>query len=738
VRDPQNIKAFLAEKPEIVIPVFDAILLPMAKTLAAGLVKQGVAARIWENPPVVNYTLGYAVTDEERPNNEKVLRGEAIGDVQFRNMVNHVNGNFYGSAMTGFRYGKHILLLGIPGKNRVLDGVKASGLLWTDRATEETGGALVQQLPWALGLRAETIVVMGADIVGVESGVKALLNLPVSDAVTDGVRKARSGVIQGHGVPLMKQTVASTKKLTSIQKSVPTVKVPANNQQQLKDFALVSVTDVQEMGENLVVTLARFGNSVAVVKKDGKTIILPAISSSAQAHCGQSIIVTATTGITSAWSVDGRPLWRAMGNFKSVIPGTDDVLVESDEKVSDNRMLAAGEAAKLDKLIYRVTPTGDSSIFTDALPQIINKPDIFKTEPITEKSGHDDILKGIKVTDTRTGKEIKGFTLSAEKAAWNLPYQVCETIKTGSKGEVLIAFRRFIGNNSVQIKLLKNNEYFEYSVNNEYLTDAALSDDESVVAISGSEGTVRLITPDGKPITTAITGAFPRIFPLHSGFLIGTADGQLFTLHADGKLSSLDLLAIPAPSPEEEYRVARTTKLITWSNPALFSGKVALNKFYWYLLDADNTPKMINFAPGNALDFRWLDIAQGLVKIPVAKSYTVTMRAAAKYFDDTPLAQSSWGSILKMRGEIIKNERPSPTFQIWVDGKVISTVTPQGGILQPFVTPAIKEGWAILKPKENEYTTFTTTIELPVGNHLLGIQPMNMEDCFMTSLEVKD
>jgi hypothetical protein len=138
------------------------------------------------------------------------------------------------------------------------------------------------------------------------------------------------------------------------------------------------------------------------------------------------------------------------------------------------------------------------------------------------------------------------------------------------------------------------------------------------------------------------------------------------------------------------------------------------------------------------LDFRWLDIAQGLVKIPATKSYTVTMRAAAKYFDDTPLAQSSWGSILKMRGEIIKNERPSPAFQIWVDGKVISTVAPQGGILQPFVTPAIKEGWAILKPKENEYTTFTTTIELPAGNHLLGIQPMNMEDCFMLDLVVKD
>ncbi|MEI6518544.1 MAG: hypothetical protein WCO98_00640 [bacterium] len=737
VRDPQTIKQFFASKPEIVIPVFDNTLLSIAKTLAAGLVKQGVAARVWENPPVVNYTLGYAVSDEERPNNEKVLRGEAIGDVQFRNMVNHVNGNFYGSAMTGYRYGKHIILLGIPGKNRILDGVKSSGLLWTDRATDEAGGALVQELPWALGLRAETIVVQGADLAGLESGAKALLNLPASDAVTDGVRKARSGVIQGHGVPLTHQAAISTQKLTTRSASEAAINKTQLNQ---RDFSMVSVTDVQEMDENLVVTLARFGNSVAVVNKERKAIILPAISSSAQAHCGKSIIVTATAGMTFAWSVDGQPLWRAMGNFKCILPGTDDVLIESDEKVSENRMLAAGEAAKLDKLVYCVTPAGESNVFTFAIPQETRKPELFTAMPIIEKYGHDDILKGIKVTDTRNGQEIKGLKLSADKAAWNLPYQVRETLNTGGKGDILLVFRRYPGENVVQIYQRATGKVISYSdfVQTDYLTDAAVSTDETVVALCGAEGTVRLIDPNGKIIASVKTGAFPRLFPLQSGFLIGTADGRLFTLKADGKLSSLDLLAASSPSPDDEYRVSRMTKLITWSNPSVLADKVPLNKFYWYLLDADGTPKMINFAPGTALDFRWLDIAQGMVNIPAAKPYTLTIRAAAKYFDDAPLAQSSWGSILEMRGKVIKNERPAPSFRIWIDGKTVANVSPKDGFLQPFVTPAIKEGWAILKPKDNEYTTFITTIDLPAGTHQLGIQPVNMEDCFMTSLEVKD
>ncbi len=734
VRDPGGIKQFFAGKPEIVIPVFDDSLLPMAQSLASGLIKQGVAARVWNNPPVVNYTVGYSVPENERPNNEKVDKGEAIGNVQFQNMVNHVNGNFYGSAMTGYRYGKHILLLGVPGKNRVLDGIKASGLLWTDRVTESPGGALIQQLPWALGLRAQTLVVYGGDINGLGFGINKLLNLPANDAVTDGIRKARSAVITGHGVPLNIKQPESNSKFTSYG-------LLDNAPDYVSDFSMVSVTDVQQLGDKMVVTLARYGNSVTVVDKNAGVRFIPAISSTAQAHCGKSIIVTATTGMTFAWSVEGRPLWRAMGNFKDIIPGTDDVLVESDEKVSDNRMLVAGVAAKLEKLIYRVNPAGDSSIYMDELPSVKKQAEIYTATAVVEKKGHDDILKGVTVKDTRTGKEITGLQLSAEKAAWNLPFQVRETLKTGNKGDILLVFRRYPGENSVQLYNSVDGTVTKYSMQTEYLTDASVSADESAIAMCGAEGDVQIIDLKKKVTNSYHTGAFPNLFPGNTTFgagrfIVGTANGKLMFVDIDN-ISSINFLNIPSPSVDDEYKVSRDTKLITWSNPPAFSGKIPLNNFYWYLKDAEGTPKMINFTPGTAIDFRWLDIAQGLVKIPAAKSYTITMRVAAKYFDDIPLAQSSWSSILDMRGKVIKNERPAPSFRIWLDGKSILNVAPQDGVLQPFVTPPIKEGWAILKPKDNEYTTFTATLDLPAGTHLFGLEPVNMEDCFMLTMDVK-
>lgn len=658
VRDPAGIRAFFAGKPELVVPVFDAELQPLAAKVVDALTRQGVQARLWLAPTMVNYITGYTVKAQDQPHNDAVDRGEAIGKVQCVNNVNQLNGNFYGSAMTGFRYGKHILLLSLPGKNPVVQGIQDAGLLWRDNSTEAPSCALVQRLPWALGLQAQTLVVQGADQDGLAAGVDALLHLPADDPVTDGVREARARMLHGHAVPLTYHTPPSTHTLSTNGAR------PLPAQPHTPRFSLVPVTGVNDMGGTLVVTLGRYCNNIAVLDHQGQVTTLPAISSTPQVACGQTAFFTSAPEMISAWSREGRPLWRAMGSLKGVMPGSDDALVES------------GSTR------YRVAPDGSSQPFTEKLPV-------------------------------------------AEQAPG---------------GTIQLTFHRFTGEHAVQVADTQAHTSTTITLDTAYLTDAALSSDEKEVALCGMEGGVTIADLHGKVLATLSTGAYPRLFPLRDGgFAIGSSDGWLTVVDAGGHTRfTRDLIALTAgANPDDAYRLNRETKLLNWSNPPVLQGPLPAENFYWYLRDEQNELRLVNQDPATVIDFRWMDVVQGDVQIPAAKSYTVTLRAAAKYFDEQPLAQPSWKNIVDLRNAVVKNERPAPAFRLYLDGKPLAVISPDGGALHPFVTPPIKEGWATLRPKEEELTTFTTTLDLPAGRHLLGLEALNMEDCYVKEFAVK-
>jgi hypothetical protein len=711
VRDPQGIRRFLAGAPALVIPVFDAALAAPAQRLADGLKKQGVNARVWDNPPMVDYEQGYAVDDPaQQKQNDAVTRGEAIGKVKFVNMQQHVNGNFYGSAMTGFRYGKGVLLLGMPGKNPVLDGVAASGLLWSDTTTTAPGGALVQRLPWALGLRADTLVVAGGDLDGVNAGIDALLRLPARDAVTDGVRAARRHMFAQRGLPLTMVTLLFGKLTAAGAKTLPAQPV-------LRDeFSLVTVHAVQPLGDTLVVSLGRYGDTTAVVEKTGKVTWLPAVSTSGTTKVTPGQIITAMPRYVCGWRPDGTLSWRALADFQQT----------------------AGEAAvvKTEAGLRAIAPDGTERAFLPIDDARKPLPVPFEAKVVTARNGHEESVKEIVVTDAKAGKTISGFHLTARKANWSAPFTIEQQLLMTDG--VLVAFQRTVGGTGVQWYARAAGTVKTLPLETAYLCDAALSTDGKLLAACGMEGEVVVTATAGERIVRTLTGPYPRLFPLpDGGFAVGTAEGKVVILDNTGvKARTIDLSG-GRFAPDADYAVLRTGPLLSWATPAALDGPLPLKNFYWYLRDVDGSLKMVNWSPTAVLDFRWMDAVQGQVRIPAAKHATVTIRAAAKYFDEHPITQSGWASIVALRDALVKNERPAPLFRLYLDGKPIGTATPVGGTLVKFTTVDPKEGWAILKPKDDEFTTFTGEIDLPAGDHLLGIEQVGMQDCYATTVTIR-
>lgn len=146
---------------------------------------------------------------------------------------------------------------------------------------------------------------------------------------------------------------------------------------------------------------------------------------------------------------------------------------------------------------------------------------------------------------------------------------------------------------------------------------------------------------------------------------------------------------------------------------------------------------LVNQSPGDTLDFRWLDVGQASVQFPAAKTYRVTIKAAAKYHDDQPMNQPNWDALLAIRDALIVNDRPAPVFRIYLGGKEVGQLTPEGGKLKPFVTQRITQGFAGLNPKPQDFTTFTGEIEAPAGINIFGIGALNMEDCVVNSVRIE-
>jgi hypothetical protein len=721
VRDPAAVRRFLAGKPELVVPVFDPALLPAAERIVAGLKQQGVAARVWQEPKTVTYVLGYTVAAAEQPDNAAVDRGEAIGRVRFQQNRDRMINEFYGSSFTGYRFGKSVLLLGTPGTNPVLDAVKASGLPWRDGITEAPGGALVQWLPQALSRDADTLIVSATDAAGLDAGIAALLNPPTSDPVTDGVRTARQRVLRGRGMPLDTAPVVvkglTGKGMTALQPQAVTER-----------FSMVSVTDVQPMGDRLVAALGRFGQNIAVVNPDGQVTLLPAIAvnTSSLRGCGQRVIVTGDAGLTTAWSPTGERLWNAVGDFKALLP-TDDVIVESG------------------KILYRVSPDGKSVVSTDPLPETAKKAmPVYKAEVVTEKLANGQVtLKGTRLVDTRSGQEITGFALTTEKpVSWENRWIVQQRFLESADGEVLVAYQYDAKSSGIQIYRKSTGKVATESLPADPVCAVAIAADGKQVAVAGESGRVRIVSAEGATHGDCRAGAYPRLFPLPTGgFAIGSSDGLLTVVGADAKVArvvDLDRETVRANrQPEAIYAGYRGAKWLSWFTPPSATGDLPLTNFHLYLRDQDGTLRMVSWPAGKTVDFRWSDAVQGPVAFPKTGQYRVTVKAAAKYFDDLPMNQPSWDPILKVRDQVVKNERPAPTFTLYLNGKPVGTLTPEGGALKPFVTQRITKGWSKLDPKPEEFTTFTGTLDAPAGSGQLGIAPTGMTDCWMTELRVE-
>jgi hypothetical protein len=679
VRDPAAVRRFLAGKPELVVPVFNPAMLPAAERVVAGLKKQGVAARVWQEPKTNTYVLGYTVAPEEQPANTAVERGEAIGRVRFEHNRDHCNANFYGSAFTGYRFGKPVLLLGTPGANPVLDAVKTSGLPWGDSVTEAPGGALVQWLPQALSRDADTLIIAAADAAGLDAGIAALLNPPASDPVTDGVRMARQRVLRGRGLPLDSAPVAVQGLTGKGMTALPPQAAPER-------FSMVSVTDVQPMGDRLVAALGRYGENIAVVNPDGQVMLLPAIAANTRSlrACGQRVMVTGDAGLTTAWSPAGERLWNAVGDFKALLP-------------SDEVIVASG------KTLYRVSPDGKSVAFTDPLPEIKKVTPVYQAKVVTEKD--------------------KPFQQSAD-------------------GEVLVAYRYDAKSSGIQIHRTSTGKVATVALPADPICAVAIAADGKQVALAGESGQVRIVSPEGATLGECQAGAYPRLFPLpRGGFAVGSSDGLLTVVGADAKVARVvDLDRETAKvnrQPDAIYAGYRGAKWLSWFTPPQATGDLPLANFHLHLRDQDGTLRMVMWPAGKTVDFRWSDAVQGPVLFPKAGSYRVTVKAAAKYFDDLPMNQPSWDPILKVRDQVVKNERPAPVFTLYLNGKPVGTLTPEGGALKPFITERITIGWSKLDPKPEEFTTFTGTIEAPAGSGLLAIAPAGMTDCWMTELRVE-
>ena len=221
IRTPAPIAALLRDaKREIVIPVFpeQADLLPQAEKLVASIKALGGNARVWQNPVMITYIAGY----DPDVTNERVVRGEAVGKRQ----VKYINGNQWDSQITGYAYGKDVLVLGIVKTvavepktrnakptskletgNVLLNAALEAKLLWPAVPLGGNypgpGRGIVQYLwsPFLYG--ADAIVLTATDSAGLESAISALTKIDPAqpDRFADSVQNARRELLAQWGLP---------------------------------------------------------------------------------------------------------------------------------------------------------------------------------------------------------------------------------------------------------------------------------------------------------------------------------------------------------------------------------------------------------------------------------------------------------------------------------------------------------------------------------------------------------
>jgi hypothetical protein len=214
VRNRAAIESMLMPGTSLVLPVFRDKHMPAAQRVKATLAARGVTVEIWQQPVLGTYTIAYDPTDSQQQENARIDRGDAIGKIT-RETVNH---NDWASGLSGWRFGKSIVLLdlvGEKGDNPLAETLDGAGMLWpqVSAAFPGAGRAVVQATPWAFGPRTTALVIQAAEVEGLLAGAHALGTLP-ADRLTPGMTAVKSALWQQYhigGNPAM----ASASRLTA-------------------------------------------------------------------------------------------------------------------------------------------------------------------------------------------------------------------------------------------------------------------------------------------------------------------------------------------------------------------------------------------------------------------------------------------------------------------------------------------------------------------------------------------
>ena len=203
VRQRDAIDQLLAKGSRPVLPIFASPrsedLLPVAEHIRTVLGGRGVDVEILRNPQVEPYCLAYDPTEEQQAANARADRGERIGQLQRQT----VNGNDWYSSLSGYRFGRPVILLDLASQQgdnplaEALDGPPnkpaSTGLLWpqVSEAFPGEGRAVVQGIHWAFAPRVPALVIQAMDVEGLMAGADSLAN-PPDDVLTPRMQAVRA------------------------------------------------------------------------------------------------------------------------------------------------------------------------------------------------------------------------------------------------------------------------------------------------------------------------------------------------------------------------------------------------------------------------------------------------------------------------------------------------------------------------------------------------------------------
>jgi hypothetical protein len=403
VRNPEVIASVLAKGALVVVPVFAspraAEMKAVAEELTTALAKRGVTVQLLDNPTVGTYTLGYDPTEAQLAENARIDAGEAIGRISRQT----VNGNDWFSALSGYRFGKPVLLLDLTGQldakgkpvaiNPMANALHNAGILWpqVSAAYPGPGRAVVQAVPWAFGPRVPALVVQAADLDGLRAAVAALGKLP-ADRLTPGIQAAKAALWREYhvgGTPEMP-------KLGKLTARGITVAAAAQPFTQAFPAALPPTPDALKplppiVHAAIAIPAVFTSEKYVIYQRDGNGYIETAtvgfLMPDMRFSDAQAVFIDVPAAGNTRVTVDGlfrynekKPMWQAQW---------EDILDLRDRLIPKDRLPMRFDVLLDGKLIGTLTPTTIAE--TDVQIELKNpsggKPRTIKEEVVTQLAG---------------------------------------------------------------------------------------------------------------------------------------------------------------------------------------------------------------------------------------------------------------------------------------------------------------------------------------------------------------